>query len=404
MPHMIVLLIGGLAALIVATLLAGSFARYGFPLQPLDRRIGCIDGLRGYLALSVMIHHFIIAMLVERTGVEWGPIHVTFLDNLGKVGVALFFNITGFVFYPRILVGFRATSWISVAINRIFRIVPLVAVSVVMVTIIILVCFGGRIDFGYLIGAATWISGKEVDLLSHPISLRINAGVLWSIRLEWLFYLIVLPGSAVAIDILRSHRLPTWIVPLGLLMLTFVFRLAGFHFGHASIRFVSLFAVGMLAFEVQSRPGIRSLLANRINAIPAIAALVIGMAFAPTPYGVIALPLYAFFFACVACGNSLGGFLQTKGALVLGECSFGIYLLHGIVIFGLFETFRSAFAARPIDDFPAILPLIAILVVALTGATYLAIERPAMAKGKLLARWAVGRKAVPWSREIEVAP
>jgi hypothetical protein len=51
--------VGLILAYVVATFAAGLLANRGFPLPPEERRIGCIDGLRGYLALSVFAHHFI---------------------------------------------------------------------------------------------------------------------------------------------------------------------------------------------------------------------------------------------------------------------------------------------------------------------------------------------------------
>lgn len=125
------------AALVGATLVAGIASSLGFPLPPSHRRMGCADGLRGYLALFVMAHHFIIWFRVARTGEPWAEPTVAAFNSFGTGGVALFFMTTGLVFYPRVLTGFRKTAWFAVLTTRTFRIVPLVAVSTAMAGLIL---------------------------------------------------------------------------------------------------------------------------------------------------------------------------------------------------------------------------------------------------------------------------
>lgn len=63
-----VLMFAAVVAVVVTTYLASLFARARFPISPEDRRIGCVDGLRGYLALAVMVHHFFIWLQVTGGG------------------------------------------------------------------------------------------------------------------------------------------------------------------------------------------------------------------------------------------------------------------------------------------------------------------------------------------------
>ena len=396
------LIAGALAAYVVATATGGWLARIGFPLPPSPSRIGCIDGLRGYLAVSVLIHHVVIWIQISRLSGDWSPPTINALNQLGMGSVALFFMITGFVFYPRVLAGLRATDWTATYITRACRILPLIAVSILVATVVI----GLRIDavpgWDYPAAAATWLSSwGEPPLLGYPDSGRVNAYVLWSLYFEWLFYLFVLPVCALAMDAVRG-RLPSWAVPLALLILALAVR---------KLRLPSqlpihlpLFAIGMLAFEAQRVPWIAGLLRSRGSSVVAVAALGLGATSAPVPYGLIQLPLFGLFFACIASGNNLGGLLRTRGALVLGECSYGIYLLHGILLSVLFVD-----AASLIDSFDAsrlamAMPFAALAITLATSFTHLWIERPAIRAGKRIAgRWS-NRRLRAGDPELEIAP
>ena len=79
----------------VATVVADLAVRGGFPVPGGARRIGCVDGLRGYLALSVMIHHFAIWIQVTRLDGQWQPLTRNILNSMGSGAVALFFMTTG---------------------------------------------------------------------------------------------------------------------------------------------------------------------------------------------------------------------------------------------------------------------------------------------------------------------
>jgi peptidoglycan/LPS O-acetylase OafA/YrhL len=362
-----------------AAILAGALlARRGFPVRLEQHRIGCVDGLRGFLAISVLIYHFIIWLKVSRLDGLWESPNILIFNGLGPRAVGLFFMTTGLVFYPVILKGFSANSWRSIYVRRVFRILPLVVVSVVFVSIIIALRTGRSPDSGFLWAAIKWISTwDEPPLMGYSDSGRINAFVLWSLWYEWLFYLFVLSGCALAIDVIRG-RLPTWTLPIAIMVGAVFAKLANFHFG--VIPYLPLFAMGMLAYECQSRENVARWFRTRSATCLGLLALGLGLLFYIPPYNLTMLPL-GVFFACVACGNSMGGVLSTKGALVLGESSYNIYLLHGIIISMLFVDLASVPQVFSTVQLPMLLPFVAFIVVCLTALTFLSIERPAMRIG-----------------------
>ncbi len=391
-----------LVSLIAATAVGSLAVRTGFPLPTSDKRIGCVDGLRGYLALAVLVHHFVIWMQVTRFGGEWTAPTINVLNNLGAGGVALFFMTTGLVFYPRILIGFRRTSWIATYVTRAFRILPLIAVSMIIITLIIISRTGSRPHLNYIKDVLEWMTAwKQTPLLDYPDSGRVDAYVLWSLWFEWVFYLLVLPACALAMDVIRN-RVPSWVLPIVLLIVSVAARQT--HIMRDLPKYLPLFAIGMLGYEAQQRAWLRRMLQTPAAAVFACIALVFGLNAAPTPYGLPQMASLGFFFTAISCGNGFAGILRTRGALALGECSYGIYLLHGILLYLLFiDGYQLIDSVSSDADF-LLMPLTAIAVAILTPLTFLLVERPMIRMGSRLARLATGHYVRPSAPQLEVAP
>ncbi len=382
------LIAGAMLAFLVATLAGSLVGRTAFPLPAGDRRIGCIDGLRGYLAISVVVHHFIIWIQDARLGAGWSAPSVHLFNQMGAGAVALFFMATGFVFYPRIVAGFRTCSWPAVYLTRVFRIVPLVGVSVAIITVVIALRTGHALDRSFPAAAAKWLTAwSQPALLGYEDSGRVNAYVLWSLWYEWLFYVFVFPACALAMDLVRG-RAPTWVVPVALLTGSLVARGVGFSL--PMLTYLPLFALGMIAFECQRQAVLVRVLQTRYATVAAGTALAVGMTGFETPF-YFALPLFGFFFICVACGNSLGGVLRTRASLVLGECSFGIYLLHGILLSVVFVDGHVVTDLLTTSQLAMLLPLVAGLAAILASFTFTTLERPAFRFGGQLAKLWVAR-------------
>jgi peptidoglycan/LPS O-acetylase OafA/YrhL len=398
--------LAALAALVAATVLASLLERSGFPLPGARGRIGCIDGLRGYLALSVMLHHFVLWCLVQRFGALWSPPQIAILNQLGAGGVALFFMTTGLVFYPRVLAGARKTDWLTVYVTRTFRILPLVIVSIAGILTIIALRTHASLTTADFTALIKWVTAwSEPPLLGYQDSGRVNAYVLWSLWYEWVFYFVILPVCALAMDWVVARGLPSWTVPAALLIGSISAQILARFVGHPVdlFRYLPLFAVGMLAFECQQQPRIRSQLMKRWMTFVASGALVAGMTLTAVPYGG-SLPLFAMFFICVAGGNNFHNVLQSRGALVLGECSFGIYLLHGLCLDALFSTGTAIAYQVSTVMLPLFLVLLALIVPLIAAATYLAVERPAMRLGRSLASWLAGKRVKTPAQELDLAP
>ena len=374
-----------MGALYMTTFIAQKFVMFGFPLPDEKHRIGCVDGLRGYLAMLVLVHHFIIWLQITKLGGEWEPPRIEIFNEFGAGSVALFFMTTGLVFYPYILKGISDCNWTRIYISRIFRLVPAIVISVLLVIFIIMARTGRTPGQSDLKPALQWISTwGEPPLLRYDDSGRVNAYVFWSLHFEWLFYLLVLPISALISDIFRRFGVSSIMTPICLIttaiVATHVYNATGI------FKYITNFAVGMLGYECFRRPPIAAFLRSDIATSAAILILAIGMTKFSSPQG-LALGCFGFFFVCIAAGNDLWGLLRSRGALVLGECSYGIYLMHGLVLNILFVDFAHSVQNMPSFLLPFILPLIGIAVLIIAAMSFVIVERPAIGIGACLARW-----------------
>ena len=376
------LCICGFLSLVSGTLGAGAIVRFGFPLPNEKVRISCIDGLRGYLALSVMVYHFILWIEVTRLGGDWSRPKMAFFDSLGPGSVNLFFMTTGFVFYPRILGGLRGANWRAIYISRVFRIMPLLIVSVIAVSAVIL----RRINLQptqhlelNLVNLFRWIvCWDEPSLFVYRDSARVNAGVLWSLGFEWQFYLFVLPVCTAAMTL--RGRAPTWCIPVTLIVVSMTLR--PLH-TLALITYLPLFGVGMIAFELKEREEIAAFLSTRAASAVALAFFIAGSVLFN---GAIRLLCHVMFFICVACGTSIWGLLRISAARALGELSYGIYLLHGLVLSIVFVDLSQMIVGVPAEGIAALMPVAAAATVLLSASTFLLVERPFINIGKLVGR------------------
>jgi peptidoglycan/LPS O-acetylase OafA/YrhL len=88
----------------------------------------------------------------------------------------------------------------------------------------------------------------------------------------------------------------------------------------------------------------------------------------------------------------LGGVLRPAAVLWLGEISYGVYLLHGLLLwFGgqyLFRYFNATIPSaypQPLI-FLALMPLVSVSVVLVSSATHFAVEKPGIVFGKYIIR------------------
>lgn len=365
-------------------MVGGLLARSGFPVPDEGKRIGCIDGLRGYLALLVAVSHFVLWVRLLGLGLQWGkgpPV----LATLGQGPVAIFFMITGLLFYPKVRDGFGKVYWRSLVVSRLFRIYPAALVAIFFIMIGLWIRADFPVDALTLTetgrNLVSWVLfASEPPLFGVQDSKLANAGVFWTLRAEWIFYLCVLPLFAI-LRSLTSRKLPRVLSPVLMIPLYFLFRLLlpGF------AGFITHFMLGMILFELRERDKFAELFRRNDVAIAAAVLMLAAAIFMPTPTTGRTILFYAPFFACVACGHSYFGLFDSRGALVLGEASYGIYVLHGFILWAFAQLAEPWIANHSLLTALALPPVLA-LITLLAAFVNRAVEAPMINKGHAIAR------------------
>src|SRR5579871_716089 len=86
-------------------------------------RLTSIDGLRGFLGLGVFIHHTVITWLFIN-GQPWQPPPSRLIVHLGQSSVSLFFMITAFLFWNRVVSRRSDMDWSEFVVARLYRLYP----------------------------------------------------------------------------------------------------------------------------------------------------------------------------------------------------------------------------------------------------------------------------------------
>lgn len=161
-----------------------------------DGRYGALDGLRGVLAYGVMTHHTITAYNYFETG-YWQWSENATLNNLGQSTVAIFFMITGFLFTEKLIN--HKIDWKTLYISRLARLTPLHSVVIIALFLLALSItnFEIRVEphilFKQFLQWLTFACFGRPDINGIQNSWTMIAGVNWSLRYEWGYYVVGLP-------------------------------------------------------------------------------------------------------------------------------------------------------------------------------------------------------------------
>lgn len=308
----------------------GRLGRLGSSVEPTQPgRNASIDGLRGHLALAVFLHHGVIWHAYLRTG-RWEAPSSNLFNQLGQASVALFFMITAYLFVGKLLTARdKPIDWTRLYVSRVLRLTPLYLIAVLGV----LAMCGALTDWTlrtslaelarallhwlfFTIGGAPDINGIEKTNL-------MTSGVTWSLPLEWMFYLLL---PALALLIRRDTR--WWVATASFLAAWAIWS------QHKDPWMLRAFAIGGLSAWLSQKAFVMRLARDRIGSVCVAVALAAALLATHQVREWRPMLALAIAFTLIAAGNTLFGVLVSRASRSLGDLAYGVYLLHGLMLFG----------------------------------------------------------------------
>ena len=375
-----------LLATVTAALLLRAVPKIARHLQHSgESRYASIDGLRGYLAFGVFVHHSIITWIFLRTGVfEFPPSN--FYSMLGQGSVALFFMITGFLFWSRLLAQGRQHDWLAFGISRVFRLYPLYLplMLAVFVTVFYLQDWQLKEPVSQLFKQGLlWLTFDRPDVNQYPQTGMLISNVTWTLAYEVFFYL-ALPLAAV-VFVYRGNWLQVVLCLIGIYAL---YQLVGWEHSLKK-HFLASFLGGIAAAYWVRRPQLVAWSRTTLASVIALVALALAFTVFNRAFKTAPLFLLSLFFVIVASGNTLFGALKPRSIRWLGEISYSTYLLHGFVLWLMVQRLPLALDLDARETW-VYLPLMAActcLLILISSATFLYIEQPGMNAGRNVVQW-----------------
>ena len=301
--------------------------------------IKSISGLRALLASIVAFSHFahyIYSLdgkwIFDKDYFAWFS-EGNFFVNSGKFGVLLFFMISAFLFYRWLDNDTMTPGQLTYKLlkSRIRRIVPMFWFSAFVIIVIGLVK-------GDLIVGATAVKDAVLWLLfigSYHIgdyaTADVNAGVEWTLRLEWLLYLSI--PLIYVINRATNGKYKTLLI-LGSIGVIFCVAVGLRLWGktYTDPRPVLGFAMGYMAYK--HRELFVHYKHSSLAALAVILLTLFSLSFTSnTFFYLIFLCCLTVIFFIVSSGNAVFGILENKTLMSIGEISYSLYLIHGVVLY-----------------------------------------------------------------------
>jgi len=328
-------------------------------------RFESLDGLRGILAINVFFQHAVTSWFYFQTKV-WEIVDIRFYRHLGGEAVILFLIMTSFLYWSKMIAQKGQVDEGYLYRSRFLRLAPMYIFCAALIVFSILIQSGFDIDFKQTakdilswltIGLITTQSVNNVSVLP------INAGIHWTLHFEWFFYLL-LPILAV---FLRSKKMLIMALPLAFYALSSDDRgyWAIFFFGIIAAHWYELYP----KFEFFKR---------KISSVVPLLGLVLVYFMYYKPYSFSQYFVSMGVFLCFVYGSDLFGLLKTHTVKFLGTLSYSIYLIHGIVLYGVLNTadYFKPIVSMSALEFWSLITLSGLLTIVVSSTTYRYIEYP----------------------------
>ncbi|MDR7941109.1 acyltransferase [Enterobacter soli] len=372
---------------LVSALVIYRIAKKKFINETFDSgRFDTLDGVRGIAATMVAIHHSFFFYGYATFGI-WslnylgkGRLQVI-VDYMGKASVSLFFMITAFLFWGKILNSTKGINWQGFYIKRFFRIVPLYVVAVFLSFFYVIITIKTPFTIlPYLRDLFYWLTFDFVgtpNINGFPFSGSIVAGVFWSLSYEWMFYFLLPVFSVFAVN--KRTSLFIIILMFSLSAFVYVFNIQIKYW--TQVHILCFIIGGSCAHINKYYPKVINMMRAPVLSVFAVAVFIACVTIFEAPYSHIPSMLIGVVFLIISSGNNVFGVLSLKLIKMLGTISFSIYILHGIVFTTLFSPM-----IRSGVSFPLAATITIPVIIAVSTISYIVIERPFIERGRIFSK------------------
>ena len=323
---------------------------------------------------------------------------------LGSWSVSTFFAITAYLFSQRLLrsESHQGRSILKFLLGRCFRLIPTAMLAATLFFLANTHVYTDTQRATLLVHNWTSLLNVAISSLIHPATgpesqllepwaWGIACGPHRTLHFEWIFYL-----SLASISIFALKR-QTLLVPLSLtLLLTFVIHGTNFSFvkwEHITWAFLPGMILGLTSRFWKDNKYLRHPLCSVIALIA-----VLMSAFYRIP--VVKVPVTTLFLACIICNNAATKFLNLKLLRSLGETTYSVYLLHGLVQYATLKWVVPIPLAFSLPSWTwwMICGLQVVVIVVVARLSFELVEKPGIALGKRLFSWLMNaiHRRVPW--------
>lgn len=389
----------GVTLIVLCSISTSLFDSADAPPTDGPHRVQTLDGLRGLAAFGVFLHHSVILHDYLARGV-WQLPPSRFFSMVGQVGVSVFFLITGYLFWSKLLRERGRPNWTALYIGRVFRIGPVYSLALVAIGAAVVVTSHGTLaEDGWHVTeeCAKWLSLGMFSAV--PINGDGNtglylAGVTWSLQYEWAFYAALI---ALSLGARRERFVLPFAIVLCLACVGWRLRGAPTWLSETDPIDALLFTGGMICASLEARaPALTA--PPWLLSVGCLAATLTTFLLFPVAYALLPTLLLGLAFACVIAGGDLFGLLRSRGARRLGDISFGVYLLQGPVLMLVFQPqIIRTHALASKSFYWAVVLAAAIALVALATAAHTWLERPGIRAGRKLTDLLFARHRRPLS-------
>ncbi len=335
-----------------------------------------IDGLRGYLAFSVFLHHSYIWSHFLKSD-SWEDPNSHLFNHFGQTSVVLFFIITAFLFMTKLIeTKNHYFDWKKYIVSRFFRMFPLYLTSILVVFFIVGFYTNFTVKtslFEVSKNALSWLFftiNGTTDINNFDKTFIINAGVTWTLPYEWMFYFL-LPFIALFLKIKVSKKIMLF---FGIGFLSFAI------INQASIRHFLPFIGGIVVSLFIKRNNLKIDFTKNSFTFLAITLLIISVVFFESGRKPVPVLISSIVFLFIASGNSFFGLFSNTLSRKFGQITYSLYLIHGIILFVIFYGIIGLENAKKLTqiEYWTIITFSVFPIIVTSQITYLYIEKPFM--------------------------